>query len=214
MRRNSSGFTLIELMIVISIIGVLAAVLLPRVLESQATANSAADAMQMRTHFTWFTVYQSKHDGFLPKEGGHKFVLSTWTSRIFDHTQENLDKYFSPGSKDPHWQDCRDRMKKEEDPWTSIKDVTSADTHYVGRAKSEIRSATAGADEAWMANDNEGVWTLVDGTINVLFNGGNVRTYSYQDLQSTYSLANFDKNNPVATFGTDSPIPACKKLDN
>jgi prepilin-type N-terminal cleavage/methylation domain-containing protein len=214
MRRASSGFTLIELMIVISIIGVLAAVLLPRVLESQQTANVAADAANMRTHFGWFVRYQQKHSQALPKEGGYKFVMSTWTSKIFDHTQEEVDKYFVPGSNDPARLEARERMAKGEDPWPDLNSTSSESTHFVGRAKNHLRSATQGAEEAWMADDNEGVWCHADGSINVLFNGGNVRTYSYQELKEIYQLGDMDKDNPVPTYGDSSPIVPCKKLAN
>lgn len=214
MRRSSSGFTLIELMIVISIIGVLAAVLLPRVLESRDAANASADALQLRTHAAWLEVYMSKNSRFLPTEGGHKFVLSTWTSKIFDHTEENLDKYFTPGSQDPIWREKRESMQRGEDPWTDIKSVNTEDTHYVGRAKDKLRSATSGADEALIANDNEGTWSLRDGTVNILFWGGNVRTYSYQDLERLFGVGAFDKANPVLTYGPNSPIPACQSLAN
>jgi prepilin-type N-terminal cleavage/methylation domain-containing protein len=213
MRRSSSGFTLIELMIVISIIGVLAAVLLPRVLESRDSANAFADSAQLGTHYKWMELYTTKHK-FLPSEGGHKFVMSTWTSKIFDHTEENLDKYFTPGSEDPRWQEAREMMQRGEDPWTDIKSVTSEDTHYVGRAKDKLRGARAGSDEAWMANDNEGAYSLRDGTVNILFYGGTVRTYSYQEQEKLFSVGPFDKTRPVQTYGPSSPIPACQSLDN
>ena len=215
MRRSQSGFTLIELLIVISIIGTLAAVLLPRVLETRAAANASNDALQMRTHYSWFEIYKRKHNGSLPRKGGHKFVLSTWTSQIFPHTQENLDIFFSPGTRDGdvHYQDQRLLMAQGEDPWPDIESVTTEDTHYVGRAKKYMR--TAGGDTAaWMANDNEGVWSFNDGSLNILFNGGTVRSYSYQQLIETFDLGPFDKNEPLETWGENSPIPECTKLDN
>jgi prepilin-type N-terminal cleavage/methylation domain-containing protein len=216
MRRSQSGFTLIELLIVISIIGTLAAVLLPRVLETRAAANASSDAFQLRnSHYTWLEVYKRAHNNGLPNKGGHKFVLSTWTSKLFDHTQENFDMYFSPGSRDgdSYYQELRGRLQLKDDPWLDIASTTSADTHYVGRAQKYMRSASQGAEEAWMATDNEGVWNFSDGTINILFNGGTVRSYSYPDLERIYGLGPMDKDNPVVTYGPNSPIEECQKLD-
>jgi prepilin-type N-terminal cleavage/methylation domain-containing protein len=215
MRPSHPGFTLIELLIVISIIGVLAAVLLPAIIPVEQMANAEADRMQLRRHHQWLTIYQQRLRG-LPTEGGHRFVLSTWTSKIFDHTEEALDAYFSPGSRDndPDYRRARQMMEKGVEPWPDLDHVTSTDTHYVGRAREHLRSAKDGASEAWMATDNEGLWVFPDGTINVLFHGGNVRDYSYQDLMARFGLGDMDRDDPVPTWGVLSPIPECQKLAN
>lgn len=216
MRRNQSGFTLIELLIVISIIALLAAVLLPEILGGQDAANRLADQQNLSRQFQWFTIYQSKHNNALPNEGGHKFVLATWTSGVFDHTEENFDKFFTPGSRenDGAWLDQRKMVQKGEDPWPDLRSTRPEDTHYAGRAKAHMQTRTQSAEEAWVANDNEGVWRLRDGTVNILFNGGTVRSYSYQQMQELFSLGKFDKNVPIQTWGPNSPIPVCQKLDS
>ena len=214
MRRLRAGFTLIELLIVISILGVLASVLMPELDIGRAAATSASDAMQLRTHGQWLEMHRLKHNGSLPDEGGHRFVLATWISGVVPHTEEAFDKYFAPGSRDndPVYQQKREVVARGGNPWPDHKSVGPDDTHYAGRSRQHLRTAS-GAGEAWMADDNDGLWTHRDGTVNLLLADGNVRTLSYQILAERFSLGPFDKNNPIQTWGPNSPIPECQKLD-
>ena len=41
-----------------------------------------------------------------------------------------------------------------------------------------------------------------------------MRTLSYMQMQEIYQLGPFDKSNPIVTYGANSPITECQKLDN
>ena len=213
MRRLQSGFTLIELLIVISIISLLAAVLVPAVFGSQTAAFVLADSANLRWHGQQLELYKLQNKRGLPNEGGSRFVLETW--KIVGHTEENFDRYFTPGRRDndPDYRTLRAQIERGEDPWVDLKGTSSLDTHYAGRAREHLQSATSGENEAWMADDNEGVWSHADGTVNVMFLGGIVRAYSFLDMKSRgFVQGEFDKNNPIETAGPNSPIPECQKL--
>ena len=215
MRRLQSGFTLIELLIVISIISLLAAVLLPTVFGTRVAANVTADAANLNWHTQTLELYKMQNKRGLPIEGGHKFVLATWS--IVSQIEENFDRYFIPGRRDndPDYRQLRGQLERGEKIWQDLKSTTSLDTHYAGRAREHLQSATSGEDEALIADDNEGVWSHPNGSVNVLLNGGNVRTYSFPDLKSRgFVQGEFDKNTPIETTGPNSPIPECRKLAN
>ena len=217
MRPSDSGFTLTELLILLGVLCLAAACLTPNVIGSRDGALELGDRANLMRHFEWLQVCRSKHNGALPLAGGHKFVLATWTANVFDHTPENFDRFWTPGptkDNDANYADLRKLVQRGENPWPDLAQTRSEDTHYVGRSKEHARTAERSAEEAWMANDNEGGWSLPAGTVNVLFCGGVVRTYSYQLLQEQFGLGPFDGNAPVVSWGQGSPIAACQKLDN
>ena len=211
MRRLQSGFTLIELVMVIFVLTLLVLVLTPGVNGSPGVAFALADSANLRWHGQQLELYKLVNKGGLPDAGGHEFVLSTWS--IVGQTEENLDRYFTPGRRDndPDYRMLREALERGEKIWEHLKSTTSHDTHYAGRAKEHLLSATSG--EALMADDNERGWSHTDGTVNVLFHGGVVRTYSFLDLRNLgYVQGELDKDRPIETWGPNSPIPECRRL--
>lgn len=85
-RMNNKGFTLVELMVVVVIIGILAAVAIP--MYSNYTAKSKAKAYQAdcKNIFTSVDNYKQENGDFPADLAGVKTVITDWDQKYKDYT--------------------------------------------------------------------------------------------------------------------------------
>ncbi len=71
------GFTLVEIMIVVAIIALLAAIAIPNLLRQRITANESAAQATLRTMSTAFETYAAAHDGQYPTNVDSQLISVT-----------------------------------------------------------------------------------------------------------------------------------------
>ena len=69
MRKNASGFTLVELMVVIVVIGILAALAIPRFTGVTAKAKLSEFKPVLKQAATLYNAYYEEHDTYVTKTG-------------------------------------------------------------------------------------------------------------------------------------------------
>ncbi len=100
-RRNKSGFTLVELLVVIGIIGVLIGILLPSLSKARIQSRKVACAAQLRDIGGLFNVYLVTNKNRLPHVNTMPSVqppllIDPVTGKSIASIYETLDKSFQP----------------------------------------------------------------------------------------------------------------------
>ncbi|MFK7790321.1 MAG: type II secretion system protein [Phycisphaeraceae bacterium] len=96
--RKNRGFTLIELMIIVTIIGILAAIVIPTFSNANETAKAGALASQLNTVKKSLVLYSTDHNGVFPTDAqlitNQWQVLTNTTDINGDVSGEDYGPYF------------------------------------------------------------------------------------------------------------------------
>ena len=88
-KRTSAGFTLVELLVVITIIGILAGLAVPAIFSAISTANSTAMKMELNSLETAVQKYQEKY-GDYPPDFSDWAVVERYYRKIFPRISGDL----------------------------------------------------------------------------------------------------------------------------
>ncbi len=209
--HRAAGFTLIELLVVIGILSLLIAALAPAVFSSAGAADRFADRANLSWHYTVYTDYYNTYKRTLPRNTGAKFIIDPWIRKRVQRTQENFERYWTPGLPDPRKEELL--QMDLETIWTSPDEITSIDTQYAGPSADLKRQRLYGDGTLpLMANDNEFAPAFTDHTINVLMGGGAVK-----ELVLDPDLIEFGFNGTpeegAFPVGPESPHPLLQQLE-
>jgi prepilin-type N-terminal cleavage/methylation domain-containing protein len=212
MKSRNQGFTLIELMVVITIIALLAVAILPELVKSQERSRQAADQLNLRWHFQNITNYRGRYKTS-PRGGGHKFVLDPWIRGVVEHTPQNMERYFSPQimGEDDRYLELKEMDAEEY--WKSQDEVTSFDTNWAGVAQEHKRNCMTGK-RIIMATDNEDENVYPDGAVVVLFGDGVIKTLFRDPDFAKHGYSIDPDEDELIDVGPNSRHPQLMKLEH
>ena len=92
--RHAQGFTLVEILIVVVILGILAAIVIPQFTRASESAQASSLASQLQTVRSQIELYQVQHGGQYPD------LSSNWGD-MTSETDDGYGPYFQQAPRNP-----------------------------------------------------------------------------------------------------------------
>ncbi len=93
-RKRNRGFTLVEILIVVVILGILAAIVIPQFTQASTEARESSLASNLQTMRSQIELYKIQHSDALPGSGGLTFIEAlTEQSNILGATGTDFGPY-------------------------------------------------------------------------------------------------------------------------
>ncbi|WP_145066476.1 type II secretion system protein [Engelhardtia mirabilis] len=149
--RATSGFTLIELMVVILIIGILATFLLPKIPEAIEEAKITGSRKNLMDIYGGTVAYEGRFDR-LPSDSGVKFFACLIYKGVWENTPASARKLTCPGVD----LGALTIGELDEEEWFSDPDMIDGSySAYAGRDTKQFPIRNRRGTEAWVATDND-----------------------------------------------------------
>jgi general secretion pathway protein G len=97
-RTTRGGFTLLEVLLVLAILGVIAAIVVPNLLGTQQKANVSKTKLDIKSLEDTVTLYAIDHDGALPQGGQEEVITKLMQPK--DRDDNEMKAYLNEQPKD------------------------------------------------------------------------------------------------------------------
>lgn len=99
--RNKNGFTLVEILIVVVILGLLAAIVIPQLTDANATAKTSSLRTDLRRVRSQINLYKMQHNNNLPSLSNFEAQMTGTTNRNGDTNDTDLGPYLQLIPQEP-----------------------------------------------------------------------------------------------------------------
>ena len=100
--RNTvrKGFTLVEILIVVVILGILAAIVIPQFSSASQAAQASSTVTQLQSLRSQLELYQLQHDGEYPQVTGDGIAADDFWAQLTNFTNQDGDVFLTQAAAD------------------------------------------------------------------------------------------------------------------